>query len=556
MSKNQDKQIQIFISYALDDDAIPPDAPGAKGFVTTLHAHLEYVFQDRGFPRPNVWWGSRNFEDGEEFDPVVKEAIRASSLLLIILSRNWPHRLYCRRELEFFRQRWQADGDNIRHRIIVARKHCVEESEYPTLFDATTGLIPPQRGFDFFKFDGRKEAGKERLYFDPQKRPQEDYVQKASELGRYLWLVARNCMQRDNSQVVAAAQESKTRPQVPRNGRRIYLAKPAPAMLQAYYRVERELYEAGFDVVPKENQEMPPEQSAVGFIDEALEAAEVSVHLVGSDLGIVPTQHDPIVQLQLERAAAKVKTRSNERTGKATSFHRIIWAPKFFITGEFHDPLEGFAKLLRDPLEGVAKFRVQVDGDKVIESDISRFEDFLRDHLDRNTPETSQPRGLEDTGPARENEHTGPIGEKKVYLYHSEEDSEYAADLAIALQKVENSQIEPLLPALEGPPPEVESYHRQRLAECDAVVLCWANASEVWIRAHARQLRDWRELGRTERFAFRGLIAGPPPGNRKKILLRVPPRSEIDKVLDLTEQVPSLPGILNHWFIRGPPNNP
>jgi hypothetical protein len=544
VSKNQDKQVQIFISYALDDDAIPPDAPGAKGFVTALHAYLEYAFQYHGYPRPSVWRGTRNVENGEELDPVVKEAIDASSLLLIVLSRNWPHRLYCRRELEFFRQRWQADGDNIRHRIIVARKHYVEESEHPKLFDTTTGLIPRQTGFDFFKFDGRKEPGKERLYFDPQKRPQDsDYVQKASELGRHLWLVARNCMQKDNSQVVAAAQESRTRPQVPRNGRTIYLAKPAPDMLQAYRRVERELYEAGFDVVPKENQEIPPDQSAEGFIDGALKAAEVSVHLVGSDLAIAPTHHDRIVRLQLERAAEKVKARTNERTGSATSFHRIIWAPKF-VSMEFRDPFEGFAK-----------FRVQVDGDKVIESDISRFEDFLRDHLGRNTPEIGTPRGSEDTGPTGEKEDTRPTGEKKIYLYHSEEDSEYAADLAMALQELENLQIEPLLPALEGPPPEVESYHRQRLAECDAIVLCWANASEVWIRAHAHQLRDWRGLGRTERFAFRGLIAGPPPGNRKKILLRVPPRSEIDKVLDLTEQAPALPAILNDWFIRAPPNN-
>jgi hypothetical protein len=541
VSQNQDKQIQIFISYASDDDAIPPDAPGAKGFVTALHAYLEYAFQYHGYPRPSVWRGTRNVENGEELDPVVKEAIDASSLLLIILSRNWPHRRYCRRELEFFRQRWQADGDNIRHRIIVARKHYVEESEHPTLFDPTTGLIPRQTGFDFFKFDGRAEPGKERLYFDPQKRPQDsDYVQRASELGRHLWLVARNCMQKDNSQVVAAAQESKIRPQVPRNGRTIYLAKPAPDMLQAYRRVERELYEAGFDVVPRENQEIPLDQSAKEFIDEALQAAEVSVHLVGSDLGI----HDRIVRLQLEGAAAKVERCSNERTGRTTGFHRIIWAPRFF-TGEFRDPLVGFAKL-----------RGQVDGDKVIDGDNpSQFEDFLRDHLGRNTPETGTPRGSEDSGPTVANEDAGPIGEKKIYLYHSEEDSEYAADLAMALQR-ENSQIEALLPALEGPPPEVESYHRQRLAECDAVVLCWANASEVWIRAHAHQLRDWRGLGRTERFAFRGLIAGPPPGNRKKILLRVAPRSEIDKVLDLTEQAPSSPGMLNDWFIRAPPNNP
>ena len=538
MSKNQDRQIQIFISYALDDDAIPPDAPGAKGFVTSLHAYLEYAFQYHGYPRPTVWRGTKNVQDGEELNALVKEAIDASSLLLIVLSRNWPHRLYCRRELERFRQRWQADGDNIRHRIIVARKHYVEESEHPELFDADTGLIPHQNGYDFFKFDGRKEPGKERVYFDPQKRTQDsEHAQKAGELGRHLWLVARNFLQKDSSETLAPAEEISARPQVPRNGRTVYLAKPAPDMLQAYRRLERELYEAGFNVVPKENQEIPSGQSAVTFIDEALEAAEVSVHLVGTDLGITPTHEDRIVRLQLERAAAKVETRSDGRTGKSMSFHRIIWSPKSmppkFVAMDFHDPLVA-----------LAKFRVQVDGDKIIESDnLSQFEDFLRDHLSSRN----------DTGATVQQKDPGHIGEKKIYLYHSEEDSEYAADLAIMLQ-LENSEIEPLLPALEGPPSEVESYHRQRLAECDAVVLCWANASEVWIRANAHQLRDWRGLGRTDRFAFRGLIAGPPPGNRKKILLRVPPRTEIDKVLDLTEQAPTLPGMLNDWFTRAPPN--
>jgi hypothetical protein len=66
--------------------------------------------------------------------------------------------------------------------------------------------------------------------------------------------------------------------------------------------------------------------------------------------------------------------------------------------------------------------------------------------------------------------------------------------------------------------------------------------------AQADQLRDWQQLGRTERFAFRGLIAWPPPGDRKKQMLRIQPRAEIDKVLDLTEQVPPPVGLLNKWF--------
>jgi hypothetical protein len=75
------------------------------------------------------------------------------------------------------------------------------------------------------------------------------------------------------------------------------------------------------------------------------------------------------------------------------------------------------------------------------------------------------------------------------------------------------------------------------------------------VRANSNQLKDWRALGRAGRFDFRGLIAWPPPGDRKKILLRVPPRAEIDKVLDLTEHVLPAFDKFNDWFLAPRSNN-
>src|SRR6266852_9122700 len=88
---------QIFISYARDDDAAPPDLNrgDAKGFVTSLHEQLLYEFQELGQPRPKIWRDTRGISPGDQFEPLIDEAIAASSFLLVVISRNWLTRPYC-----------------------------------------------------------------------------------------------------------------------------------------------------------------------------------------------------------------------------------------------------------------------------------------------------------------------------------------------------------------------------------------------------------------------------------------------------------------------------
>ena len=76
----------------------------------------------------------------------------------------------------------------------------------------------------------------------------------------------------------------------------------------------------------------------------------------------------------------------------------------------------------------------------------------------------------------------------------------------------------------------------KQLAQCDAVILCWASASEVWVRAQASGLRNWQELGRKQQFSYRAVVAAPPPGNRKKAGKLLFPRSDIDLVVDLSDK--------------------
>jgi hypothetical protein len=56
----------------------------------------------------------------------------------------------------------------------------------------------------------------------------------------------------------------------------------------------------------------------------------------------------------------------------------------------------------------------------------------------------------------------------------------------------------------------------------------------VWIRSNAAELK-WDRLGRKAPFQFRGVVAGPPPQQPKNRFRKIPPRTDIDLVIDATD---------------------
>jgi hypothetical protein len=129
-----------------------------------------------------------------------------------------------------------------------------------------------------------------------------------------------------------------------------------------------------------------------------------------------------------------------------------------------------------------------------------------------------------------------------VYLAYHGADEEYAGAVVEALR---GSSMNIRIPAA-GADAETRRYNDELLVSCDAVILIWANASEVWVRSQADRLKDWEALGRTQQFAFRILIAGPPaaPHKRAQYMGILFQDAQFDKVLDLVDKGSPTPLLL------------
>ena len=170
-----------------------------------------------------------------------------------------------------------------------------------------------------------------------------------------------------------------------------------------------------------------------------------------------------MVKLQLARAAVRA---SKDIQAK---FHRIVWAPSLWtITSNTDKPP---TEIMRHPLEVLAKFDQQLATDKIEGDSLSKFVDFLNQHLSVITSPRPITLSLPNSG-----------GDVRLFLYHSPEDSGYALTLAEALQQ---RKLETLFPAFDGPESDIKSFNSKQLTQCDGVILCWASASEVWVRAQA-----------------------------------------------------------------------
>jgi hypothetical protein len=97
---------QIFMSYARDDDLAPPGRDDLTKGLCHLSRRAVALRVDLAWGRrPKLWRDKRGIDPADQFDALIVKAIEDSQLLVVMLSRNWLARYWCRRELELFRAR-------------------------------------------------------------------------------------------------------------------------------------------------------------------------------------------------------------------------------------------------------------------------------------------------------------------------------------------------------------------------------------------------------------------------------------------------------------------
>jgi TIR domain len=492
-----DEQIQIFISYARDDDEPAPDIAGTMGFVDFLHRQLDHSFKS-GRERPEIWRDVKNIFRGERFWPKIQLELDKSALLLVILSENWMASEYCRKELAYFRECRNRSGEEVDERIVVIAKNDVELQERPEGLKNT-------EGYSFYQHIDRPRLGEIEEFF-VRGRPVENlYWPMFDELRTFL------C--RRSKQL---RRTSLTEPEASTNGRTVYVAKPASDMLDDYIGLVKELTDHGYEVVPKRAQEMPRDRSALNFIDTALGAAEASIHLVGESAGWEPEDLDKIVELQLARAAAKVD--DGKDTKPRSAFRRIIWAPKVFRRAL----PAGIETMERDPHEVLARFGGELPIDQVIGEDPGNFRQLLIRMLDQWKPAVL----------ADEAVGGGVAAGSRVFVLHNEQDRLLARNLKKALRQ---HNVEALLPAVDDDEALRKTFDKDSIARCDAIVLCWGMTSQTWTCAQARQFEDWRAFGRNRGWKPRSVVLAPPSGEIKAEFKQDPLPREIDQLVELDD---------------------
>jgi hypothetical protein len=496
-----DQDVCVFISYAHDDDLPTSASEGEVGFVSFFYKWLQVKLTELGATRAKLWIDRRRVSDGDQFNDVIDDGLRQAQLLVVVMSPNWMQRPYCRKELDAFCElRRKAGVPNIRERMILVGKGHIDPMKRP--FE-----LQGQEGFLFYARDDSNNVNDVTPFFNRGKGADKFYEIR-DKLAVFL--------QKRIDLIAAGAASGTTlapgQPIVKANGRIVYLAKPASDMKAAYARLAIELQGKGFAVVPDVTADLPDDAGALSVVKDALAKAEASIHLVGDKPGFAPEGLDPIVKLQLALARDKAAAGGG---AAAPVFRRIVWAPKALDSCE---PSAAQAAD-RDPLRALERWDRQIATDKIDGDILSKFVEFLFQYLAETAP---KPRASAMAGNKRE-----------IYVAYQAVDEDFANAIALALRE---SSVKPRIPVVDSDA-DSRRYNGDLLAKCDAVTLCWAKASEVWVRSEADRLSDWQALGRPQQFACRSLIAGPPPVSHKKpdtlqILFQ---DGEFDKIIDLVE---------------------
>ena len=164
-----DNDVWIYLSYAHDDDAPTSASDDERGFVTSLRSDARaQAPRSRSKTNKDLAGNVPRANSGDQAPDVANDGLRKADLMLVVMSRNWMERPYCRRELEaFISFRKKAGVSNVAERVIVVGKGYVDR------FDAAGG-VAKSGGLPFLRARRYDRPGRRHLVLQSwqnRKRP-------------------------------------------------------------------------------------------------------------------------------------------------------------------------------------------------------------------------------------------------------------------------------------------------------------------------------------------------------------------------------------------------
>jgi TIR domain len=462
----------VFISYRHLDNVLLDDQ--GKGWIDNFHERFESVLGEALGYEPKIWRDPR-LPGNAYFADVLEERIQQTAVLISILSPGYLQSDWCLGELrEFCRLADRSGGLRVgdRMRVFKVVKTHIERELHPPEFQQ-------QLGYDFYEID---KVTQRPVAFgqDLGRNRDQRYWSKLDDLA---WDV-KQVLSIINPRAKIAAPGSV----FSRAMGAVYLAQTTRDLSSERDQIKRELQNRGYDILPE--RELPfisPHYEEA--VRECVARAKLSVHLIGGSYGIVPegAGNRSIVRLQNEIAAER---------NRDQAFSRLLWmpvglTPQEEVQAQFIEHLrtdattQRGAELLQTPLEelkNVIQLRLSTNGDK------PKAESF-------------------DQAPA------------KIYLIFDKRDLEGIMPLNDYLSVEKNYQV--LLPLIDdegaGDDKGFE-IHKDNLAECDAVLIYYGSANQVWFEYKRRDLKKIVGLDRKSALAAEAVYVTSPKTPHKQLL--------------------------------------
>jgi len=451
----------FLISYAhIDNEAL---IAGDQGWISELHRLLEIrVGQVRG-EKPKIWRDPK-LQGNDIFADTILERLPRIAALVSVLSPRYVQSEWCNRELkEFYRIAEESGGARIgdKARIFKVVKTPVSQERLPE-------VVQPMIGYDFFVYD---EAGR------PRELSRDYGTERAflTKLDDLAFDIAQLLDLIDKGAVNAA-------PAAPKGT--LFLAETSYELREEREAIKRDLVRNGYEVLP--DRALPliaPELDEM--VREQLERSQVSIHLVGSNYGIVP-----------EGANVSIVERQQALASEAapgTELSSIIWLrpgveikderQRTFVHSLQTNPLvHATAELLEVPMEELKAFI----------------------YRKLNPPAAVVVKAA--AAPANQ-EHL------RLYLLCDQQDLTAAQPLEDHLF---SEGFEVVLPFFDEDETQARLEHEENLRSADVIVLYYGAGDELWLRRKLRELQKSAALGRERPLLARAIYVGAPVTPQKE----------------------------------------
>lgn len=460
----------IFISYAHVDNQ--PLAEGLEGWVETLHGRLGIRLAQLLGEEVKIWRDPK-LQGNDYFADTLVVRVSKIAVLVSVLSPRYVKSEWCMREINEFCKAASLQGGlrvgNSSRLFKIIKTYIPLEDQPPSL--------QPMLGYEFYEYDPAQGRAKE---FSPDVVPHRDirYWEKLEDLANDITRLIERMKEQSESETTATTTAPAAASTLPA-GKTIYLAKTTSDLSAERDIIQRELQQHGHLVLP--DKELPLNASEMKeAVREYLKSSKLSIHLIGARYGMIPEDESrSIIQIQHELAAER----------GPEDMRRLLWMP----TG-----LESQDERQQKFIDAL---RLGHNGFQGVEVLQTKLEDLKIQIYEKLADKPQMPQPVE-----------GEDRPRSLYLICDKQDYEAVSPLETYLF---DQGFEVILPVMEGDEAQAAQDHKDNLLYCDAVMIYYGQANEIWLRMKLRELQKIAGYGRTQPMLARAIYISDPPTPRK-----------------------------------------